>query len=454
MLLLTPVAMAQELKAVPRAVGESEDSVEVRVRLEAEQRRQETARLQSDVTQLRQLLEETRRQLATQDSAVAKAAAKSSSVVPANPAFPTIKVGALVQVQGIGTQEKTTAAQDRDPLYTPHWARQIQLRRMRILAGGNVSANTMFFFESDSPFLGEVTGGGAKAVKMSMFVQDAYIQHTFVPEFGLIAGLQLVGITRNGLQSAATLMPVNYGTYTFFCSTPADNFVGRDVGLAARGFLTDERLEYRVGMYSGRSANLSAPFRIAARVNYNFLDREKGFFYTGSTLGKGSLLALGGGIDRQSSLSGYALDGFADFPVLGLGSLTASASITFYDGGGASTDSSYFSQNVPKQTNVFAEIGYYFKHLGLQPVVKFESQSVNEDVPRQAGVNSADALDLWNTLKSSSRLGVGLNYFVNGHTVSVKVMYERLFRNRMGTDGRAETVNTAEVYLQVQYFTF
>lgn len=450
-LVVNSFSSAQDFKKVIEVVGELEDSVNVRLRQEADERRMETAKLQNDVAELRKLLLETRGQLAAKDSALAKAAAKPPAPVPS---YPNIKVGALVQVQGIGSQEKTTAAQDQNPDYKPHWARQIQLRRMRILVGGNVSAQTLFFFESDSPLLGEVTGSGVKGIKMSMFVQDAYIQHTFVPEFSIIAGLQLVGITRNGLQSAATLMPVNYGAYTFMPSTPTDSYVGRDAGFAARGFLVDERLEYRLGMYSGRSFNLYTPLRYTARVNYNLMDREKGYFYTGSTLGKGSILAFGGGMDMETSFRGYAVDGFMDMPVFDLGSLTASASISFYDGGGESADSSYFTQNVPKQTIIFAEVGYLFREIGLQPVVKYEAQTVNEDVAKHAGAATPEALDLSNTLKSGSRFGVGLNYFVNGHNFNAKLMYERVFRNRLGTGGKAENVNTAEIHFQLQYFTF
>ena len=385
-----------------------------------------------------------------------KKAVEELRVKPAAPAevFPALKVGFLSQFQAQALQEQTTAQQDNDPAYNRHWQRQLFIRRLRVLVGGNLTKNTSFFFESDATNIGRVGSNGSKVNGVSMYVQDAQVQHTFMPELSFIVGLHLVGISRNGLQGATSLMGINYGSYQFVSSAPLDNSVGRDLGLTARGFLADERLEYRAGLYSGRNVNQYSPLRSAARLQYCFLDREKGFFYTGSTLGKGRMVNVGVGLDMQGSYRGYSADAFIDLPVSETGSITVSASAGSFDGGGSDLDSTAFTGLVPKQSIIFFEAGFLFKELNLQPYLKYESQSVRAAVLKQVGASAA-TLGYQNSLRSGDRFGFGVNYFINGHGASVKAMYEIVGRYRATpTPGLAERVINGEASLQVQFYTY
>lgn len=142
-------------------------------------------------------------------------------------------------------------------------------------------------------------------------------------------------------------------------------------------------------------------------------------------------------------------------PLFDAGSVTASVSLSHYDGGGSETDSTFFTGQVPRQEVLFAEVGYYFKASGLQPYVKYEAQMVNAKVMEQVGATSAESLDLQNHLRSGSRYGFGLNYFLNGHGMSFKFVYERVLRDRITLDKKSwEGVSTGELTFQVQYFTF
>ena len=372
----------------------------------------------------------------------------------ASPILSAIKLGFLAQVYGQASQEQTSAAQDTLRSFQRHWMRQIALRRLRVLLAGDVAGSTSFFVESDATNIGGTGSGGAKDAKVSMFIQDAYIQHTFVPEIGVIAGLQLVGITRNSLQSAASLMALNYGKYQFVASTPLDNSVGRDIGVNLRGFLADQRLEYRAGVFSGKNFNQYSPLRTVLRFSYMFDDREKGFFYTGTTLGKGKLLSVGGGLDIQGTYRGYAIDAVADLPAFESGSVTASASLAVQDGGGTDTDSTFFTGVIPRQTIVFGELGYFFKDYGLQPYVKYELQSVHATTLKQVGATVA-TLNFQNRLRSEHRYGVGLNYFISGHNASIKVLYEYVSRYRRAlVTTQAEPATNSELTLQLQFFSF
>lgn len=366
----------------------------------------------------------------------------------------TIKVGVLAQFHGQALQEQTSAAYDANPNNIQHWQRQIMIRRLRVLVGGNVTPSTSFFFESDATNIGKLSANGTKTPAVSMYVQDAQIQHTIMPELSIIAGLQLVGISRAGLQSAASLMGLNYGAYQFITSGPLDNSVGRDIGVNLRGFLANEQLEYRVGVFSGKNVNMYSPLRITGRFNYDFYDKEKGFYYSGTTLGSGNILAVGGGFDLQGSYSGISLDAFYDAPIGSTGSLTLLTGVSRLDGGGSNSDSTVFTGLIPKQFITMIEVGYFLKEYSLQPYVRFEDQNVNASILKQVGATSS-TLELQNQLRSGSRYGIGLNYYLKAHTANVKVLYEIVTRNRMSViPGQSESVNTGELTMQLQYFFY
>lgn len=190
------------------------------------------------------------------------------------------------------------------------------------------------------------------------------------------------------------------------------------------------------------------------RLNYSFEDREKGFFYTGTTLGKGNILSLGGGVDAQGSYHAFALDGFMDRPLGQMGSLTLSLGVSLLDGGGSNSDPTYFTGTIPKQTIFFMETGYFFKEWDLQPYVRIESESVDATVLAQVEATPS-TLDLENNLRSSSRYGFGLNYFLSGHSANVKVYYELLSRNRVALDPtQYESATNGQFTIQLQYYTF
>ena len=378
----------------------------------------------------------------------------SQSVSPVATGASSLKVGILAQVQGQAIEEQTTAKQDTTTGFVRHWQRQMFVRRIRVLIGGDIAKNTSIFAESDATNIGKVEANGAKPTKVSMYIQDAYIQHTFATELSVIAGLQLVGTTRNSLQSAGSLMALDYGAYQFLTSTPFDNTAGRDLGVNFRGFLLNERLEYRAGLFSGKNLNLYSPLRTVVRLNYMFEDREKGFFYSGTTLSKGKLLSVGAGLDMQGSYSGYSVDAIADLPLTQSGSLTASGSWSMLDGGGSETDSTFFTGAIPRQNIFFVEVGYFFKDYGLQPYLKYESDAVCATIPSQVGATPA-TLDLQNRLRSKSRFGIGLNYYLSGHNASLKVVYEFSSRYRSALDPTiAESKTNGELSIQLEFFSF
>jgi phosphate-selective porin O/P len=88
------------------------------------------------------------------------------------------------------------------------------VRRIRLIAGGQVAKGVTFFVETDAPNLGKATPTG-KNIQPSMIVQDVYAEFSGGKAFAVDAGLMFIPFSRNSLQSAATLLPIDYGADTF-----------------------------------------------------------------------------------------------------------------------------------------------------------------------------------------------------------------------------------------------
>ena len=169
--------------------------------------------------------------------------------------------------------------------------------------GGQVAKNVTFFVETDSPNLGKTLADG-KNIQPAMILQDAYAEFKVTDAFAVDAGLMFIPFSRNFLQSAASLLPIDYGAYTYTQSGPTESSTGRDTGFQAKGYLLNDHLEYRIGAFQGaRDTASHRAFRYAGRVQYNLLDPEVGFFYTGSYLGKKKIVSVGGAFDRPERLS-------------------------------------------------------------------------------------------------------------------------------------------------------
>jgi len=302
----------------------------------------------------------------------------------------SFKLGFLLQGQADWLQNPTTEA----------YAQNLFVRRARLLVGGQLAKNVTFFFETDSPNLGKVVNGSK--VTSGIIVQDEFVSWKVADEFIVDGGLFLTGIAHNSLQSAASLTAIDYGPHSFLFSTPTQNVVGRDTGFQARGYLAKKKLEYRVGVWQGaRDAASRNAFRETVRVQYNFLDADTGFFYTGTSLGKKKIFAIGGGYDVQKDYESWAADAYFDHP-LGPGALSAQLDYIHYDGG-------TFLTSLPEQDVLYGEAGYYFPKAKLMPFFTYSSKDVA----------STDAGD-------ETRWSVGLGYMAFGHNVNIKAAYGKV----------------------------
>jgi hypothetical protein len=296
------------------------------------------------------------------------------------------------------------------------------IRRIRLMFGGQVAKNVSFFVETDAPNLGRTLPGG-KNISPPVVVQDAFGTFKAHDAFALDAGLMFVPFSRNSIQSAATLLPIDYGVNTFNQSGVTQSSVGRDTGFQARGYVLDNRLEYRLGAFQGaRDPGSHRSFRYAGRVQYQFLEPEgTGFFYTGTYLGKKKVLAVAAAFDTQGDYHAYDADAFADHP-LGPGAITAQLAYNRLDG-----DTMFLT--LPKQDDVLLELGYFLRHLLLTPVFQFTRRAL---VDTEAG--------------DETRWSIGVNYWWAGHNANIKTAYSRIDPHRLAKQ------NQFTIQLQVFYF--
>jgi hypothetical protein len=295
------------------------------------------------------------------------------------------------------------------------------LRRLRILMGGRIGEKLSFFVETDSPNLGKADATGKKNAD-SVFIQDVIVTYTFSHGLMIDSGLLLTPNSHNSAQGATTLLPIDYGPYSFLHSAPTGSRVGRDYGVQARGYLVSDHLEYRLGVFQGaREEGSRNAFRTVGRVVWYPFEAETGFFYTGTSFGRKRILAVGASYDRQDDYEAPALDVYFDWPV-GRNAVTAQVDLIRYDGGD-------FLTSLPEQDTVHLEAGFFFSALKLEPFVN---------------LNDRDYADAARADEKLSQ--VGLAYWHSSHTFNVKLGYGRL--------EQAHARDQAQIVLQAQLFFY
>ncbi len=338
-------------------------------------------------------------------------AARAQIVINVNDEV-NFKLGVLGQFQSESLEDP--AADDA--------TQNLFIRRIRLLFGGQVAKNVTFFIETDAPNLGKTFPAGTN-ISPPVIVQDAYGEFRLHDAFALDAGLMFVPFSRNSIQSAGTLLPIDYGAYTFSTSGPTQSTVGRDTGFQAKGYFLGNHLEYRVGAFQGaRDVGAVRSARYVGRVQYQLLEPEgTGFFYTGTYFGAKRVVAVGAAFDRQGDYRAYDADVFVDHP-FGPGAVSAQLAWNHIDG-----DTTFIA--LPRQNVVLFEAGYFLRDLRLTPVVQLTNRAV-------AGSDAGD----------ETRWSVGVNYWWRGHNANVKAAYSRI--DSRGLPGQ----NGFTVQLQLFYY--
>jgi hypothetical protein len=308
------------------------------------------------------------------------------------------------------------------------YAQNLFLRRFRIIFGGHVSEKWSFFFETDSPNVGKANPdkaanpAGAKDAG-SIYIQDAVLTYTQSAAFKVDAGFQLLPLSHNHEQSAASLLPVDYGPFTFVESTPTCERCGRDYGVQLRGYPAKQHFEYRVGVFSGyRGAGATNALRLTARVAWHPWAAETGYFYAGTFQASRRLLAVGASADTQKDYRSYGADIFYEQPFnQGRQGLTVQFDWAHFDGGN-------FLTSLPKQDTYLFEAGVHLAKGRLTPFVQYARR------------------DFAGASPDEDSLQAGLAWWWKGHSRNLKASVGRLH-----TEGQPDRVQ-ALVQLQIYYY--
>jgi hypothetical protein len=221
-------------------------------------------------------------------------------------------------------------------------------------------------------------------------------------------------------------------TATVFAG-PTQTNATRDTGFQAKGYVADGRLEYRAAIFQGvREAATSTTiasrnsFLHALYLQYDFFEKERGYTYPGTNLGKRRILAVSGGYNGQKDYKSYSANLHTTIPVLKTNEVAVLVQGVHYDGGN-------FLKTLPKQNDYLAQFDYYMAPIKVQPFVKFESQKFS--------VKSDPSKDV-------SRFGAGLNYYVSGQNLKFTGQYLRIKPKNSAVRG----TNQFTIQMQAWYY--
>lgn len=329
----------------------------------------------------------------------------------------SIKFGFLAQPQ---LESLTTADGNRT-------STNLFLRRFRILFGGKISDKWTYFFETDSPNLGKGdTAGVANALKNAgnIYIQDAFVTYNYSDAFKVDAGMLLLPLSHNHEQSAATLLPVDYGAYTFVESGPLDERVGRDYGIEVRGYPMKQKLEYRLGVYQGlRGTESTNGLRVVGRGVFYAVGNDTGYFYGGTWQGQKSLLGIGGTFDVQKEYKLFGADVILEHPFnKGEQGVTFQIDWNRIDGG-------TFITTLPKEDTLLAEAAFHAGKGRFSPFLQYAARNYS---------NSA--------LADQYTFNGGAAIWLKGHNRNVKGSI-----GRVHTDGKPDRT---QGLLQLQIFFY
>jgi hypothetical protein len=183
------------------------------------------------------------------------------------------------------------------------------------------------------------TLGVASTDQGSQFqILDAVMRFDLADAFKVHVGKFKYNFSRENLEACENPLTLDR---SLFIRSPY--VATRDAGVAVWGNVVHDRFQYRADMMEGRKAVSSetAPksnFRYTARGHVSLLDPESDYGYKGTYLGEKKVLTIGAAYQFEPNVAyddtvtkaavksyrGWTVDGFAEYPLMGLGTATLS----------------------------------------------------------------------------------------------------------------------------------
>ncbi len=185
-------------------------------------------------------------------------------------------------------------------------------------------------------------------------------------------------------------------------------FAGRDDGVSVSGQVGGGVFKYAVGAYEGipAAAGQGDSSLYAARVTYNFLDPEPGYYTTSTYYGDKDVLAIAFVVQFQNEaietasttrekFRGYNFDLLFEKKLPNDGVLSLEGAYYDYDLGGATGEGNAY----------LAQAGYLF--------------------PQKVGIGQIQPMIRFQEFEGDSIFDAGLNYVIRGHGARLSLMYSR-----------------------------
>jgi hypothetical protein len=220
-----------------------------------------------------------------------------------------VTVGAGIQTSFVNTQPDDAASTN-----------QFLLNSVRLYVNGPVTENIKFMFntEYDSP-------------TNKIGVLDAAAEISVSSHVNFWAGRFLPPSDRANLYG-----PYYSNEWAVFTDGIQDGypfvFDGRDNGMLYWGDFLDKRMKVSLGAFDGKSATGNNDVLGAARVQFDFWDREDGYYLNGTYYGDKNLLAIGGATQIQSGRTATTADFLMERKLRNKGVVTVESEYSNYNG--------------------------------------------------------------------------------------------------------------------------
>ena len=313
-------------------------------------------------------------------------------------------------------------------------------RRNRIALMGkygdilSMYAQTEFTGDSNVTTLG-VGSNNDPAAEFQML--DAVMRFNFNDSFKVNVGKFKYNLSRENLEACE--MPLTLDRSLFIRTA---NTTTRDQGVAVWGNLFNDVFQYRADVMEGRKAVSgdiapSSSLRYSVRGHVTLLDPENDYGYKGTYLGKKKVLTFGGAYQFEPEVAygdtitktdkkdytAWTVDAFFEYPLEGLGTVTASAAYEDIDLDGAykntNPDAATIGLNGEKN-------GWYVKGGYMLPTVPLQFFGRYEKWQFASLNNVFDQKIDW--------YGGGANYYFRDQNLKLTAEVSRTTFDREGTN--------------------
>ena len=333
------------------------------------------------------------------------------------------------------------------------WTSNFGFRRNRIALMGAWSDRVSFYVQTEFTEDLNIDTLGVADTNLGTDFQllDAVVRFNLSPAFKLNVGKFKYNLSRENLEACEEPLTLDRSLFIrpSYVST-------RSQGVALWGNLFDEKVQYRVDAMEGRKAisGVVAPsssLRYSARGHVTRLDPESSYGYKGTYLGKKKVLTVGAAYQYEPKVTyvdvdtrlgeedyqAWTVDGFFEYPLGDVGTVTASGAYEKVDLGdaylGASPDAGATGLNGQKN-GWYAKGGYLFGGMPLQVFGRYEKW-------RFACLNNVfDQIVDW--------YGFGANYYVWGQNLKLTAEWSKTDFDQEGSFTSLQSTRTTKDFNQ------